>query len=127
MIRIQYGPVVAPVAAILCALALAGCGGVRESMGAAKQGPDETAIATRAPLVVPATFDLKPPQPGAPRPQDADTATAAQRVLGGGTVRTAPASDGEKALPAFGTAMALAADAQSVYWVHGSGVAKTKR
>lgn len=94
MIRIQYGPIVAAV----CALALAGCGGVRESMGAAKQGPDETAIATRAPLVVPATFDLKAPQPGAPRPQDADTATAAQRVLGGGTARTAPASDGEKAL-----------------------------
>lgn len=98
MIRIQYGPIVAPVLAAVCALALAGCGGVRESMGAAKSGPDETAIATRAPLVVPATFDLKPPQPGAPRPQDADTAAAAQRVLGGGTARTAPASDGEKAL-----------------------------
>lgn len=98
MIRIQYGPVAAPVLAAVCALALAGCGGVRESMGAAKSGPDETAIATRAPLVVPATFDLKPPQPGAPRPQDADTAAAAQRVLGGGSARTAPASDGEKAL-----------------------------
>jgi hypothetical protein len=67
-------------------------------MGAGKQGPDETAISTRAPLVVPATFDLKPPQPGAPRPQDADTAAAAERVLGGGTAKAAPASDGEMAL-----------------------------
>jgi hypothetical protein len=71
---------------------------MKESMGAAKSGPDETAIATRAPLVVPASFDLRPPQPGAPRPQDADTAAAAQRVLGGGAVRTAPASEGERAL-----------------------------
>jgi hypothetical protein len=81
------------------ALAVTGCSGVRESMGAGgKGGPDETAIATRAPLVVPATFDLKAPQPGAPRPQDADTAATAQRILGGGAARSAPASDGEKAL-----------------------------
>lgn len=76
------------------AIALAGCSSVK----GAKQGPDETAVATRAPLVVPATFDLKPPQPGAPRPQDADTAAAAERVLGGGTARPAPASAGEQAL-----------------------------
>jgi len=62
------------------------------------RGPDETAVATRAPLVVPATFDLKAPQPGAPRPQDADSAAAAQRILGGGQVRSAPASEGERAM-----------------------------
>ena len=51
-------------AAIVVAVAtigLAGCTGVKESFGAAKQAPDETAITTRAPLVVPATFDLKTP------------------------------------------------------------------
>lgn len=78
----------------VAALAMAGC----SSLKGAKAGPDETAIATRAPLVVPATFDLMAPQPGAPRPQDADTAAAAQRVLGGGSTRAAPASEGEKAL-----------------------------
>src|SRR6185436_621219 len=77
--------------------ALAGCSGFKESMGASKSMPDETAIATRAPLVVPATFDLKAPQPGAPRPQDSDAAAAAQRVLGGAPKPT-PASEGEKAL-----------------------------
>jgi hypothetical protein len=77
--------------------ALAGCSSFKESIGAAKQMPDETAVATRAPLVVPATFDLKPPQPGAPRPQDSDAAAAAQRVLGGAP-RSTPASEGEKAL-----------------------------
>jgi hypothetical protein len=92
------GRAVSLIALTAAGLAMTGCSSMRESMGAAKQGPDETAIATRAPLVVPATFDLKTPQPGAPRPQDADTAAAAQRVLGGGTARSAPASDGEKAL-----------------------------
>ena len=80
------------------AIGLAGCAGFKESIGAAKQSPDETAITTRAPLVVPATFDLKTPTPGAPRPQDADTAAQAQRVLGGPSIKMAPASDGEKAL-----------------------------
>lgn len=75
-------------------LLLANCAGVKESVGTAKQAPDETRVTARAPLVVPATFSLKPPQPGAPRPQDADAATQAQRVLGG-TRKTAPASQGE--------------------------------
>jgi hypothetical protein len=79
------------------AFAMSACSGVKQSMGASKQGPDETAVTARAPLVVPATFDLKPPEPGAPRPQDADAAAAAQRVLGGAP-RAAPASAGEKAL-----------------------------
>ncbi len=84
------------IAVAATALAVTGCSSM--GAGAGKQGPDETAIATRAPLVVPATFDLKAPQPGAPRPQDADSAAAAQRILGGGTVKSAPASEGEKAL-----------------------------
>lgn len=89
---------ISAVTAACLAFALTGCTGFKQAMGAGKQGPDETAISTRAPLVVPATFDLKPPQPGAPRPQDADTAAAAERVLGGGTAKAAPASEGEMAL-----------------------------
>jgi hypothetical protein len=81
----------------VAAIGLTGCAGVKESLGAAKQAPDETAITTRAPLVVPATFDLKQPQPGAPRPQDADVASAAQKVLGGAPKQTT-ASQGEEAL-----------------------------
>ncbi len=81
----------------VAAIGLTGCTGVKESLGAAKQAPDETAITTRAPLVVPATFDLKAPQPGAPRPQDADVASAAQKVLGGPPKQTV-ASQGEEAL-----------------------------
>jgi len=85
------------IAAASVAFALAGCSGFKESIGASKQMPDETTIETRAPLVVPATFELKAPQPGAPRPQDSDSAAAAQRVFGGAP-KTTPASEGEKAL-----------------------------
>jgi Protein of unknown function (DUF3035) len=77
-------------------LALAGCAGVKQSLGAAKQSPDETAITPGAPLVVPATFELRAPQPGAPRPQDANAAAAAQKLLGGPAKQT-PASQGEQA------------------------------
>lgn len=87
-------------------LGLAGCTGVKESLGAAKQAPDETAITTRAPLVVPATFDLKTPQPGAPRPQDADVATAAQKVLGGPAKQTAASGGEQELLAASGAAKA---------------------
>ncbi len=81
------------IAAVL-ALAATGCTGMKESMGATKQSPDETAVTARAPLVVPATFALKTPTPGAPRPQDADAATQAQRVLGG-SPKLAAATQGE--------------------------------
>ena len=103
MTRVQLRPgparaqALSIIAAASVAFALTGCSGFKESMGASKSMPDETAVATRAPLVVPATFDLKPPQPGAPRPQDSDAAAAAQRVLGGAP-KTTPASEGEKAL-----------------------------
>lgn len=79
------------------AMSLGGCAGMKESVGSAKQSPDETEVTSRAPLVVPATYALKPPQPGAPRPQDADAAVQAQRVLGGAP-KAAPASQGEVAL-----------------------------
>jgi hypothetical protein len=93
------------IAAIL-GLSVSGCSSVKESLGATKQSPDETAIATRAPLVVPATFTLKPPQPGTPRPQDADPAMQAQRILGGAP-KDAPASQGEmELLSASGAAKA---------------------
>lgn len=82
------------VIAAALALSAAGCTGMKQSMGASKQSPDETSVTARAPLVVPATFALKNPTPGAPRPQDADAATQAQRVLGGAP-KTAAATQGE--------------------------------
>jgi hypothetical protein len=75
-------------------LALAGCGGGRGGvMG--HSGPDEFAVARRAPLVIPPDFALVPPKPGAPRPQEADSSTQALNAMFGGA---APRSATERAV-----------------------------
>lgn len=94
------------IVAVAAAIGLSGCTGVKESLGAAKQSPDETSITTRAPLVVPATFELKTPQPGAPRPQDADVASAAQKVLGGAPKATTASAGEQELLTATGATKA---------------------
>lgn len=79
------------------ALSLGACSGFKEAVGATKQAPDEFAIQTRAPLAVPPDFSLKAPQPGAPRPQDADVSLRAQQALLG-NAPARPATDAENSL-----------------------------
>lgn len=70
---------------------IAGCGGGLLD----RKRPDEFAVARQAPLVIPPDFALRPPQPGAPRPQDAGgPAQQALDALFGGS---APRSDTERA------------------------------
>lgn len=89
--------VAAAMAVSALALSVSACGNFKEAIGATKQSPDEFAIQTRAPLAVPPNFDLKQPQPGAPRPQEADTSLRAQQALLG-NAPARPASEGENAL-----------------------------
>jgi hypothetical protein len=49
---------------------LAGCSETRRAIGLDKTPPDEFTIISRAPLSMPPDYALRPPQPGAPRPQD---------------------------------------------------------
>jgi len=78
---------------LAAALALSACAsGNKGGVFAGRSGPDEFAVARRAPLVVPPDFALVPPKPGAPRPQEADSGTQALTALFGGT---APRSGGE--------------------------------
>lgn len=50
---------------LLVALALlSGCADVREMMGFSREGPDEFAVVTHQPLVIPPDFRLRPPRPG---------------------------------------------------------------
>ena len=79
----QGSRVAVAIAVSAFAFSLSACGNFKEAIGATKQSPDEFAIQTRAPLAVPADFSLKPPQPGAPRPQDADVSIRAQQTLTG--------------------------------------------
>lgn len=68
---------------LLLPLAAGGCDSAREAMGLNKKSPDEFAVVTRAPLVLPPEFGLRPPQPGAPRPQEVQARDRAQAALGG--------------------------------------------
>jgi Protein of unknown function (DUF3035) len=50
-------------------------------IGLDQVGPDEFAVESRAPLTIPPEFDLRPPQPGAPRPQEITAAERAKKVI----------------------------------------------
>ena len=62
------------------ALALSACSDFRAAIGLDKRAPDEFAVVSRAPLILPPDYRLRPPEPGAPRPtetsprEDAETA-----------------------------------------------------
>ena len=66
----------------VCALALTGCSGIRNLAGLQKKSPDEFAVTTKAPPVIPPDFNLRPPMPGAPPANSvAPTATAEQTLF----------------------------------------------
>lgn len=58
--------------AVAAALSLAagGCSNLKETLGLSKQSPDEFKVVSRAPLSMPPDYNLRPPTPGAPRPQE---------------------------------------------------------
>lgn len=60
---------------------LSGCDTAREAFGLEKQMPDEFTVVTKAPLVLPPDFTLRPPQPGASRPQEMSPRERAQTAL----------------------------------------------
>lgn len=64
-------------------LGLSACGGFDEQLGLTKQSPDEFRVVSRAPLTVPPDYQLRPPEPGAPRPQVGTTAQQAERAVFG--------------------------------------------
>lgn len=85
----------AAVAAVLAVGALlGGCGQFRDALGVNKDPPDEFQVVQRAPLALPPNYDLRPPEPGAERPQElSPTDSAAARILGRRAVpATAPAA-----------------------------------
>lgn len=89
---------VRPAAAILAlGVALSGCAGLGRALGDGKNPPDEFAIATKAPLVVPPDFSLRPPRPGEERPQEMSASDRARQVLLG-DAGAEPPSLGEQVL-----------------------------
>jgi hypothetical protein len=56
-------------------------GSVQEALGIGKRSPDEFAVVSRAPLIVPPDFDLRPPRPGEARPLVGTTGDQARATL----------------------------------------------
>lgn len=81
----------------VCAvLSLSACEGAKKQLGLQRQTPDEFSVVKRAPLEMPPDFTLRPPQPGASRPQEQKPHDEARTVVfgseEGATQATAPAA-----------------------------------
>jgi len=77
--------------AVGAVFALSGCGGqVRQALGMTKHSPDEFLTVAHAPLTLPPDYNLRPPEPGAPRPQEGTAAEQAQTALYANNGGTAP-------------------------------------
>lgn len=73
-------------------LSLTSCDAIREAAGVTKQPPDEFAIATKAPLIIPPDYNLKPPKPGAAPLNQVSPTQAAQAALYGADTQQIAAS-----------------------------------
>jgi len=62
---------------------LAGCGSsqLSRTFGLTRDAPDEYTVTTRAPLSMPPDYNLRPPRPGAPRPQEQSERQQAEEAL----------------------------------------------
>jgi hypothetical protein len=82
---------------------LGGCSGdgLARTFGLTRDAPDEYTVTTRAPLSMPPDYNLRPPRPGAPRPQEQSERQQAQEALVPQTALDSPqdgASPGQAAL-----------------------------
>jgi hypothetical protein len=108
----QYGSKHVLRAAVLVAgaVALMGCQAFREASGLSKDSPDEFAVVTKAPLVMPPDYNLRPPRDGAPPTNQVAPTDVAQSALFDSGDPNAPKqatgdySEGEKQLLAAANA-----------------------
>lgn len=81
---------------------LAACGDdLQRTFGFSRNAPDEFTVTTRAPLSMPPSFALRPPRPGADRPQETSQTGAAEAALVPQAALSGPArgsSPGQQAL-----------------------------
>jgi hypothetical protein len=80
----QFGT---PVVLLAMGLGLGGCGLAGDLFGgSSKQAPDEFQVVAQQPLSIPPNADLRPPRPGAPRPQDTPPQQQARNIVTGGAI-----------------------------------------
>ncbi len=89
---------------LVAVLGLSACetGSLRRSLGLDSRGPDEFRVVSRAPLDLPPDFGLRPPQPGAGRPNEQTVREQAKQTVFGAAAPAvkvvAGRTDGESAL-----------------------------
>lgn len=69
-------------------LPLVACETAEETLGLTKSVPDEFSVVKRAPLQLPPDYSLRPPRPGAARPQEQEPVKRAKEVVFGGANAT---------------------------------------
>lgn len=74
------------------ALGLGGCGSVKNTFGFGRNSPDEFTVVKRAPLSLPPSYSLRPPQPGATGPVEQSTTSVAKTAVFGTPAQTAEPS-----------------------------------
>lgn len=81
---------------VAMAFGMGGCGLAGDLLGggSSKQAPDEFQVVAQQPLSIPPNADLRPPRPGAPRPQDVPPQTQAKNIVTGNPVPPAGAMAG---------------------------------
>jgi Protein of unknown function (DUF3035) len=87
--------------AIGAVLALAGCSSSKpQPLGMTQGSPDESQSVAHAPLTVPPDYNVRPPAPGTPSPQEGTAAEQAQAPLAATNGETAPATGDTASGPA---------------------------
>lgn len=72
----------------VAAVSLTGCDTIRSAAGMEKTAPDEFAVLTKAPLVIPPDYNLRPPRPGAVPTNQVEPTESAQVALFGNDAAT---------------------------------------
>lgn len=88
---------------LFLALFVSACGSrgvadIRDELGFKKKSPDEFRVVKRAPLEVPPEYRIRPPEPGAERPQEPPPRERALITLTGDNNETDDLSQGESIL-----------------------------
>lgn len=84
--------------ALVAVMVLGGCSRLSDSLGISKKAPDEFSVVTKAPLVIPPEYNLRPPDTTQLRAEDVDSQVAAFRALFPDGSTLPSASPGELAL-----------------------------
>ncbi len=78
---------------------LGACQQIREEIGLDKTSPDEFRVVANAPLAIPPDYNLRPPAPGAARPQAGNPTDQARVAVFGRDGRVDPSTQNGQAVP----------------------------